>query len=200
LAEDNKRHTADKETNLQKASIINKIKLEKTQSYDKEQMTNLYNEINWKDVNICDLLLVKQDNAIPADLLLLFSSDINAFSETANIDGESNLKMKIPIANLIEKSKIHKNYDNKKMKNNISIDELLKIPMVIKYESPSANINKFDGVCILINNDDKSESLINQEFKLDTNNLLLRGSILKNTKWIIGVVVYTGKQTKVSMY
>jgi phospholipid-translocating ATPase len=30
-------------------------------------------------------------------------------------------------------------------------------------------------------------------------NFLYRGSVLKNTAWIIGVVAYTGKQTKIMM-
>lgn len=33
--------------------------------------------------------------------------------------------------------------------------------------------------------------------KLDVKNLLLRGSVLKNTEWVIGVCAYTGKDTKI---
>lgn len=196
LIEDNKRHEADKEINYQKICLINKIQLEKNHINNKEsieQIQNLYTEINWKDINVGDLLLINQNKTIPADILVLFSSDINVYTETSNIDGESNLKIKIPIKNLIEKSLIRYN--------NISIDELLKMPMLIKYESPSANINKFDGVCNLINIDEeKVKKLICKEFKLDINNILLRGSVLKNTTWIIGLVLYTGKQTKVSFF
>jgi len=32
---------------------------------------------------------------------------------------------------------------------------------------------------------------------LNGKNLLLRGAFLRNTKWIIGVVVYTGEDTKI---
>lgn len=38
-----------------------------------------------------------------------------------------------------------------------------------------------------------------QQVGLDTSNLLLRGCRLKNTNWILGLVVYTGKQSKVVM-
>ena len=34
---------------------------------------------------------------------------------------------------------------------------------------------------------------------LDDSNLLLRGSVLRSTGWVIGVTVYTGRQTKVAM-
>ena len=33
---------------------------------------------------------------------------------------------------------------------------------------------------------------------LGPHQLLLRGSMLRNTKWILGAVVYTGAETKVS--
>ena len=38
-----------------------------------------------------------------------------------------------------------------------------------------------------------------REVPLNASNLLLRGSSLKNTRWALGVVVYTGKDTKVMM-
>ena len=38
-----------------------------------------------------------------------------------------------------------------------------------------------------------------ENYNLDFSNFLMRGSILKNTKYIFGLVVYTGHETKVMM-
>lgn len=38
-----------------------------------------------------------------------------------------------------------------------------------------------------------------RKFSLDTQQLLLKGASLKNTKWIVGFVVYTGEDTKIMM-
>lgn len=38
-----------------------------------------------------------------------------------------------------------------------------------------------------------------KSYPLSANQLLLKGSVLKNTEWIIGFVVYTGNQTKLMM-
>ena len=37
------------------------------------------------------------------------------------------------------------------------------------------------------------------EESVDSKNLLLRGSILKNSNWVAGMVVYTGRLTKLSL-
>jgi magnesium-transporting ATPase (P-type) len=36
-------------------------------------------------------------------------------------------------------------------------------------------------------------------FSLDMNQLLLKGANLKNSKWVIGFVVYTGEETRIMM-
>lgn len=38
-----------------------------------------------------------------------------------------------------------------------------------------------------------------RKVSLNVENLLLRGSSLRNTEWVVGVVVYAGHQTKVMM-
>lgn len=86
----------------------------------------------WSEVQVGDVLLVRQDEEIPADMILLASSNVEvvgksstetvtaeddsrtdsepnngratamsiAFVQTANIDGESNLKIKNTVSNL----------------------------------------------------------------------------------------------------
>ena len=56
-------------------------------------------------------------------------------------------------------------------------------------EAPNSNIHAFRGIMRLSGND----------IPIGTNSLLLRGSTLKNTKWAVGLTVYTGKETKTVM-
>ncbi len=55
--------------------------------------------------------------------------------------------------------------------------------MKLMYEAPNSYINRFNGnIC------SKGDNLI----PLSLQNIVLRGCSLKNTEYVIGVVVYTG--------
>ena len=41
------------------------------------------------------------------------------------------------------------------------------------------------------------QSSYNYKYELDYNQLMLRGSSLKITQWVYGIVVYTGEETKI---
>lgn len=58
--------------------------------------TSEYQPIAWKKVVVGDFIKLASDEIIPADLLLLNSSDVNSIChiETANLDGETNLKQR----------------------------------------------------------------------------------------------------------
>ena len=55
-----------------------------------------YHRVKWSQAHVGDIIRVKCNDFIPADLLLLHSSDEHGFCfiETSNIDGESNLKQR----------------------------------------------------------------------------------------------------------
>ena len=55
-----------------------------------------YQKTAWKRVVVGDFIKLQSDEIIPSDLLLLNSSDANSIChiETANLDGETNLKQK----------------------------------------------------------------------------------------------------------
>lgn len=50
----------------------------------------------WKDVHVGEVLKVNSEEFVPADMVLLHTSDSKgvAYVETKNLDGETNLKIK----------------------------------------------------------------------------------------------------------
>lgn len=53
-------------------------------------------DIKWKHVKVGDLIHLRENDIIPADIVILSTSDPNGlcYVETMNLDGESNLKQR----------------------------------------------------------------------------------------------------------
>jgi len=66
--------------------------------------------------------------------------------------------------------------------------------MKIRCSKPTPYLDDFDDSTFVIS-DGKS---IN-EIELNSENLLLRGSSLRNVEWVIGVCVYAGHHTKIML-
>ena len=58
----------------------------------------------------------------------------------------------------------------------------------IECEQPNEFLNKFEGNFVLKNG---------EKFPLDPEQILLKGSSLKNTEWVLGLCVFTGHDTKI---
>lgn len=134
-----------------------------------------YIQRSWEDIIVGNIIKIKENEYFPADILLLKSSDPKniCYIETKNLDGETNLKRK-----LIPK-------DLWGLKEN----QLSKIDWNLQYEKPNPFLYTFKG------NINKE----NGKIPLDNSNFILRGCSLRNTQWIIGVVLYTGHETKIML-
>ena len=58
---------------------------------------------------------------------------------------------------------------------------------MFSYELPNPMLHKLKGTA----------QFNNQEVSIDINNFILRGCKVRNTKWIVGLVSYTGHDTKI---
>jgi magnesium-transporting ATPase (P-type) len=120
---------------------------------------------------------------VPADMLLIMTSlhqDGNqCYVETANIDGETNLKLKEAPP------------DIKKLIGNDTKASSKLFKGFFEYEPPNKNIHNFIGALHLGAGD--------APIALSDENMLLRSSTFSNTDWGYGIAIYVGQESKIQM-
>uniref|UniRef100_A0A8C6PDV1 Phospholipid-transporting ATPase n=1 Tax=Nothobranchius furzeri TaxID=105023 RepID=A0A8C6PDV1_NOTFU len=163
--EDWLRHKADKAVNECPVQVVQNGKIICKQS---------------RRLRVGDVVLVKEDETFPCDLILLSSSrdDGTCYVTTASLDGESS----------------HKTYyavqDTKAF---TTEEEVSCIHATIECEQPQPDLYKFVGrINVYMNNEPVARPL-------GSENLLLRGATLKNTEHIYAVAIYTGMETKMAL-
>lgn len=64
-----------------------------------------YVRVKWRDVRVGDLVHLSNNEAVPADMVLLHSSNPMGicYLDTCNLDGETNLKQRIVVPSLRDK-------------------------------------------------------------------------------------------------
>lgn len=162
LVEDYRRKQADSATNSSKARVLRGSTFEDTK---------------WVNVSVGDIIRVESEEPFPADLVLLASSEPEGlcYIETANLDGETNLKIKQAIP---ETSSL------------ISTNELSRLGGKVRSEQPNSSLYTYEATLTMAAGGGEKELPLNPE------QLLLRGATLRNTPWIHGIVVFTGHETK----
>ncbi|KAI8065869.1 hypothetical protein BC940DRAFT_320202 [Gongronella butleri] len=198
--------------------------------------------IQWQDVKVGDYVLLRSDDDVPADIIILSTSEKDSIccTETKNLDGETNLKVRQGLT---------------ATKDLLSVHDCERARFYVECEPPNPNIYRFNGVMRWqidphtmddeplapeidkkSENDDKLEddadssdndssvagspaasirsasvqsiasdstsapSVSHEKTEAIThNNILLRGCVLRNTDWVIGLVVYTGDDTKIML-
>ncbi|KAH6937135.1 hypothetical protein HPB50_025756 [Hyalomma asiaticum] len=165
IVEDFKRHLADDAVNN---SIVLALR-------DGE-----WKGIRWTQVMVGDFLKITSGQFFPADLVLLSSSEPQGmcYIETANLDGETNLKIR---QGLPQTAGL------------LTTKSLVEMQGHVECELPNRHLYEFTGNIHIITPKPTKTS------PLSPDQILLRGAMLKNTTWAFGVVIYTGHETKLMM-
>ncbi|KAJ3012869.1 UNVERIFIED_CONTAM: hypothetical protein HDU68_000982, partial [Siphonaria sp. JEL0065] len=154
---------------------------------------------NWEDVRVGDFVYLVNGESIPADVFIVSTSEPDGacYVETKNLDGETNLKIRRGLPE----------FDHVRGPGDCEL-----IQGHIDSELPSANLFTYNGI-IRVNMTELGKShqqvqsstfdkIRSPQFKtlpIAMNSMLLRGCILRNTKWVIGIVIYTGADTKIML-
>ncbi|KAJ7420092.1 Phospholipid-transporting ATPase IC [Pitangus sulphuratus] len=160
LVDDIARHRMDSEVNNRTCDVIK---------------DGRFKTAKWKDIKVGDVIRLKKNTFVPADILLLSSSEPNSlcYVETAELDGETNLKFKMALEvthrQLQEESALA-NFDG-----------------LIECEEPNNRLDKFTGTLFWRNS----------SYSLDADKILLRGCKIRNTDFCHGMVVFAGADTKI---
>ncbi|XP_078262268.1 putative phospholipid-transporting ATPase IM [Rhinoraja longicauda] len=128
----------------------------------------------WMDVQVGDIIKMENNQFVTADLLLLSSSEPYGliYIETAELDGETNLKVKQALtdtSDMGENTQALANFDGE-----------------VKCEPPNNRLDKFRGMLTYKEN----------TYSLDNEKIILRGCTLRNTDWCYGLVIFAGQDTK----
>lgn len=170
--EDYKKHTYDTTYNNSKTFV-----------YKNENFV----EAKWMNIKVGDLIKVVKNETVPADLLIIKSSDKNGFCylQTTNLDGESTLKPRESAKLFFKKIGKFEEFDSNcnSILNQCEID----------VEIPNNNIYKLDGRFIL---KEKNENEMDLRGDFTVDNVILRGGTIKNVEYVIGMCLYTGDDTK----
>ncbi|KAI8925711.1 hypothetical protein BC831DRAFT_459873 [Entophlyctis helioformis] len=138
-------------------------------------------EILSMDIQPGDVLYVTKGEKFPVDAMILSSSyeDGTCFIETAELDGETNLKRRSATTDLARLT---------------TIEQIATLTGVVQCEYPNENLLSFEGRVHV-----RSDLLPTKEklIPLSMNNLFLRGAVLRNTEFAYALVIYTGKNTKI---
>jgi len=141
----------------------------------------------WKNVQVGDILRLYDGEEVPADVVVLSTSDSDGscYIETKNLDGETNLKVRNALQ--CSRSVRHARHCEE-------------AEFTIESEAPHANLYSYSGVIRWTQHFKNPDTPTQQMAEpISINNLLPRGSSLRNTEWTLGIVVFTGNETKIML-
>ncbi|KUJ12633.1 phospholipid-translocating P-type ATPase [Mollisia scopiformis] len=136
-----------------------------------------WTKVKWIDLRVGDIIETQRDEQVPADIVLLSAEgrDGLAYIETMALDGETNLKTRQPPSMLSKGCK--------------TMIEISTCHAEFVLEDPNLDLYEFNG----------KVSLDGKTVPLTLANVVYRGSTLRNTTRMIGMVINTGEECKIRM-
>ncbi|GLH04258.1 Probable phospholipid-transporting ATPase VA, partial [Gryllus bimaculatus] len=122
LFEDRRRHASDKRINNSTCRVY---------SGEAER----YQRVLWKDVRVGDVVHLSNNELVPADVLLLRSSDPHGlcYLDTCNLDGETSLKQRCVARGFVEKQEVF---------------HPSRFRSVVEVDTPTTKIYRFHGALV----------------------------------------------------
>ncbi|KAL1870202.1 drs2 neo1 protein [Diaporthe australafricana] len=133
-------------------------------------------QTEWSHLRVGDVVRLTRDDEVPADLILLHADGENglAYIETMALDGETNLKSK----------QVLPEFDGCD-----TIRGILDCQAEFIVEDPNADLYNFNG----------RVATNGKTVPLTLNEVVYRGSVLRNTPCAVGLVINTGEESKIRM-
>ncbi|CAG8468983.1 14292_t:CDS:2 [Funneliformis caledonium] len=206
--EDFKRHVTDRSVNNRKTWTLgnwtNVNYVDGTFTSSSNLMSSLFSKKtvvskpeegkgpDWKqtmfmNVRVGDFIKLRNDDFIPADIIILSTSEPNSlcYVETKNLDGETNLKIRSSVPETDHLT---------------TPEDCAQIQFYVDSEPPTTNLFSYNATLVFPKGlQDRPRSRSGSKIPVNLNSILLRGCVLKNTEWVIGLVVFTGTDTKLSL-
>ncbi|WVF71294.1 hypothetical protein IAT40_006097 [Kwoniella sp. CBS 6097] len=165
IKEDFKRHASDRSLNNNNAQVL---------------INQQFQPRPWRRIRVGDIVRLEANAFIPADMVLLSSSEPEGlcYIETANLDGETNLKIK-------------QSHPSTAQLTNPQAASMLRGHLLS--EAPNSSLYTYDGTFHLSSAHPGSAPT---KIPVGPNQMLLRGAQLRNTEWVYGIAVNAGHETK----
>ncbi|RXK37094.1 phospholipid-transporting ATPase [Tremella mesenterica] len=165
IQEDIKRHRSDSSLNNNQTQVL---------------VGQQFERRTWRRIRVGDIVRLDVNDFIPADMVLLSSSEPDGlcYIETANLDGETNLKIKQAHPSTAALTNPH---------------AVSMLRGHLLSEPPNSSLYTYDGTFHLSS---ALPGAAPTKIPVGPNQMLLRGAQLRNTAWVYGVVANAGHETK----
>ncbi|CAG9320190.1 unnamed protein product [Blepharisma stoltei] len=142
-----------------------------------------FEKIKSGDLEVGMFVLVNDGETVPADMVLLACSNesCNIYIDTTSVLGNGNL---------IERQALSETQKFLSGGADLGV-KLEKMYGSVKVEEANRDVLSFQGLMILAGHP--------KGIEIQIKHLLMRGSVLKNTTWALGFVVYAGENCKIQM-